>query len=229
MTTQLPSKVRLAQIASFTKSMALPPSHDEIEAMASALLAAHEQEPVGLTFTTEHRRVIEMLLNVCGAAFELADDSCQQEVDGESCHVIPDASFVKLSDALDEIENSLPTEDAARPDVFLGWAAMPRAALKSLLHPAPVPAVQDNWKGQLTGTQCTPESVSKLSTGTSVGVAPVHAVPDYYVVVTSANVWQTFCKTRAEADFIVSKLFHKGYYVLEVYTRRAAMLNGEKS
>ena len=46
MTAQLPSKVRLAQIASFTKSMTLPPSHDEIEAMAHALLAAHEQEPV---------------------------------------------------------------------------------------------------------------------------------------------------------------------------------------
>ncbi|GEM_PF-3087248 len=46
MTAQLPSKVRLAQIASFSKSMALPPSHDEIEAMARALLAAHEQEPV---------------------------------------------------------------------------------------------------------------------------------------------------------------------------------------
>lgn len=59
--------------------------------------------------------------------------------------------------------------------------------------------------------------------------APVPTVLDYYVVVTSANVWQTFCKTRAEADFIVSKLFHKGYYVLEVYTRRAAMLNGGKS
>lgn len=53
------------------------------------------------------------------------------------------------------------------------------------------------------------------------------AVPDYYVVVTTANVWQTFCKTRAEADFIVSKPFHKGYYVLEVFTRRAAMLQAE--
>ncbi|HHY1018836.1 TPA: hypothetical protein ACVY19_006344, partial [Klebsiella michiganensis] len=30
--------------------------------------------------TAEHRRVIEMLLSVCGAAFELADDSCQQDV-----------------------------------------------------------------------------------------------------------------------------------------------------
>ena len=46
MTAQLPSKVRLAQIASFSKSMALPPSHDEIEAMARFALAAHEQEPV---------------------------------------------------------------------------------------------------------------------------------------------------------------------------------------
>ncbi|PWD66543.1 hypothetical protein [Pectobacterium parmentieri] len=28
--------------------------------------------------TAEHRRVIGMLLNACGAAFELADDTCQQ-------------------------------------------------------------------------------------------------------------------------------------------------------
>lgn len=51
MTAQLPSKVRLAQIASFSKSMALPPSHDEIEAMARAILAAHEQEPVAYKAT----------------------------------------------------------------------------------------------------------------------------------------------------------------------------------
>lgn len=89
--------------------------------------------------TAEHRRVIEMLLSVCGAAFELADDSCQQDVDGEDCHVVPDDAFQKLSDALDEIENTLPTEDIDRPDVFLAWSAMPMAALKSLLqaHPAP--------------------------------------------------------------------------------------------
>ncbi|MDM2807981.1 hypothetical protein [Citrobacter sp. Cpo107] len=84
--------------------------------------------------TAEHRRVIEMLLNVCGAAFELADDSCQQDVDGEECHVVPDDAFQKLSDALDEIENTLPTEDVDRPDVFLAWSAMPRAALKSILQ-----------------------------------------------------------------------------------------------
>lgn len=87
--------------------------------------------------TAEHRRVIEMLLTVCGAAFELADDSCEQEVEGETCTVVQSDAFQKLSDALDEIEESLPTEDPDRPDVYLAWAAMPRAALKSLLHPAP--------------------------------------------------------------------------------------------
>ncbi len=94
--------------------------------------------------TAEHRRVIEMLLNVCGAAFELADDSCQQDVDGEDCHVVPDDAFQKLSDALDEIENTLPTEDIDRPDVFLAWSAMPRAALKSILHAQPAPVVPED-------------------------------------------------------------------------------------
>ena len=95
--------------------------------------------------TAEHRRVIEMLLNVCGAAFELADDSCQQEVDGEECHVVPDDAFQKLSDALDEIENTLPTEDVDRPDVFLAWSAMPRAALKSILQAGNSPVTPDGW------------------------------------------------------------------------------------
>ncbi len=95
--------------------------------------------------TAEHRRVIEMLLNVCGAAFELADDSCQQDVDGEECHVVPDDAFQKLSDALDEIENTLPTEDIDRPDVFLAWSAMPRAALKSILQPGNYPGIPDCW------------------------------------------------------------------------------------
>ncbi|MDM3213910.1 hypothetical protein OGV91_18145 [Citrobacter sp. Cf093] len=95
--------------------------------------------------TAEHRRVIEMLLNVCGAAFELADDSCQQEVDGEECHVVPDDAFQKLSDALDEIENTLPTEDVDRPDVFLAWSAMPRAALKSILQAGNSPVTPDGY------------------------------------------------------------------------------------
>ncbi|SSN58964.1 hypothetical protein [Klebsiella pneumoniae] len=93
----------------------------------------------------EHRRVIEMLLSVCGAAFELADDSCQQDVDGEECHVVPSDAFQKLSDALDEIENTLPTEDIDRPDVFLAWSAMPRAALKSLLQAGKSPAIPDGY------------------------------------------------------------------------------------
>ena len=95
--------------------------------------------------TAEHRRVIEMLLNVCGAAFELADDSCQQDVDGEECHVVPDDEFQKLSDALDEIENTLPTEDVDRPDVFLAWSAMPRAALKSILQAGNSPVTPEGW------------------------------------------------------------------------------------
>lgn len=95
--------------------------------------------------TAEHRRVIEMLLSVCGAAFELADDSCQQDVDGEECHVVPSDAFQKLSDALDEIENTLPTEDIDRPDVFLAWSAMPRAALKSILQPGNSPAIPDGY------------------------------------------------------------------------------------
>ncbi|WP_410736320.1 hypothetical protein [Citrobacter freundii] len=96
--------------------------------------------------TAEHRRVIEMLLNVCLAAFELADDSCQQDVDGEECHVVPDDAFQKLSEALDEIENTLPTEDVDRPDVFLSWSAMPRAALKSILQAGNSPVTPDGWQ-----------------------------------------------------------------------------------
>ncbi|HHG0623412.1 TPA: hypothetical protein ACPUGO_002637 [Klebsiella pneumoniae] len=99
--------------------------------------------------TAEHRRVIEMLLNVCGAAFELADDSCQQDVDGEDCHVVPDDAFQKLSDALDEIENTLPTEDIDRPDVFLAWSAMPRAALKSIIQVGNFPVIPDGSMAML--------------------------------------------------------------------------------
>lgn len=67
MTAQLPSKVRLAQIASFSKSMALPPSHDEIEAMARFALAAHEQEPIGA-------------FHISGGTVEATTDYCK---DGE--------------------------------------------------------------------------------------------------------------------------------------------------
>ena len=110
-------------------------------------LYRHAQQPVvpENCVTAEHRRVIEMLLNVCGAAFELADDSCQQDVDGEDCHVVPDGAFQKLSDALDEIENTLPTEDIDRPDVFLAWSAMPRAALKSILNAGNSPVIPEGY------------------------------------------------------------------------------------
>lgn len=90
--------------------------------------------------TAEHRRVIGMLLGVCGAAFELADDSCQQDVDGEECHVVPADSFKKLSDALGEIENTLPDEYQDLPDTVLQWAAVPRHALQAMLQGKAEPA-----------------------------------------------------------------------------------------
>lgn len=135
------------------KAMLPKPAQPDIEMLASALtnapLAPSDSQgkpraPENCV-TAEHRRVIEMLLNVCGAAFELADDSCQQDVDGEECHVVPDDAFQKLSDALDEIENTLPTEDVDRPDVFLAWSAMPRAALKSILQAGNSPVTPDGY------------------------------------------------------------------------------------
>ncbi len=51
------------------------------------------------------------------------------------------ASRVLFFDALDEIENTLPTEDVDRPDVFLAWSAMPRAALKSILQAGNSPVI----------------------------------------------------------------------------------------
>lgn len=96
----------------------------------------------------EHRRVIGMLLDVCGAAFELADDSCQQEVEGEDCHVVPDASFIKLSDALDKIETTLPCEYAELPNIILQWAAIPRYALRYMLQgkaDGNSPVIPDGW------------------------------------------------------------------------------------
>lgn len=113
---------------------------DEIEAPTG------QEEPVSQSFkflTLEHIRVIEMLLSVCGAAFELADDSCQQQIDGEDCHIVPDTSFAKLSDTLGEIEDTLPYE---LPNTILQWAAIPRYALRGILYAAPQlpqPAVPD--------------------------------------------------------------------------------------
>ncbi|MBN3068176.1 hypothetical protein [Pectobacterium brasiliense] len=86
--------------------------------------------------TAEHQRVIKMLLDVCEAAFEFADDSCECEVDGEQCVVVPCDSFARLSDWLDEIENTLPSEYEDLPNTYLQWAAVPRHALRALLKSA---------------------------------------------------------------------------------------------
>ena len=119
----------------------------ELEAMTPEQRAEHDAgiEAIKAMLPKPAQPDIEMLLNVCGAAFELADDSCQQDVDGEECHVVPDDAFQKLSDALDEIENTLPTEDVDRPDVFLAWSAMPRAALKSILQAGNSPVTPDGY------------------------------------------------------------------------------------
>lgn len=60
-----------------------------------------------------------------------------------------------------------------------------------------------------------PEVVRELA---RIALASLEAEPDYYVVVTSVGVWQSFCKTRAEAEFIVSKPFNPGYSIREIYT-----------
>ncbi|MCU1787485.1 hypothetical protein CUU54_01260 [Pectobacterium polaris] len=88
----------------------------------------------GVAVTAEHQRVIGLLLGVCGAAFELADDSCECEMDGEQCVVVPCDSFERLSDALDEIENTLPDQYDDLPSTVLQWAAVPRHALRALLQ-----------------------------------------------------------------------------------------------
>ncbi|MCL6397255.1 hypothetical protein EXT62_10195 [Pectobacterium carotovorum subsp. carotovorum] len=67
-----------------------------------------------------------------------------------------------------------------------------------------------------------PHCDAEIELESDASASQPYTEPDYYVVVTTANVWQTFCKTRAEADSIVSKPFHKGYYILEVYARPAA-------
>lgn len=42
--------------------------------------------------------------------------------------------------------------------------------------------------------------------------------PDFFVVVTSAGIWQSFHKCRADAEFITSKAPNPGYSILEIYT-----------
>ncbi|BBE77418.1 hypothetical protein [Phytobacter sp. MRY16-398] len=200
MTAQLPSKVRLAQIASFSKSMALPPSHDEIEAMARALLAAHEQEPVPNYIGSKNALEAIVAFIKSSSNPTLSDynivserlfaDNCQSL----SSHVIE--YITRIGGALEDLR-----QDAA--------------------HPAPVSAGQDNWKGQLTGTQCTPESVSKLSTGTSVGVAIVPAVPENPPFAVMQRALDAF---YAEDDEVPENQMLAAYRVF-----RAAMLNGGKS
>lgn len=118
MTTQLPSKVRLAQISSFSKSMALPPSHDEIEAMARALLAAYEQEPIGITDKSE----IECLKN------------------GEMINVMPlDYQGVDEGDEVYIYAHPAPSIHASVPDYFASLVAAARVRADKAMSKYPQP------------------------------------------------------------------------------------------
>ncbi|AJJ17747.1 ead/Ea22-like family protein [Yersinia intermedia] len=142
---QKESAIRMEAIEQMRKTVAH--NVDRTQKAEAALSAANEklkgdQVPVAANngVTAENLRVIKMLLDVCGTAFELADDSCQQDVDGELCHVVPDSAFSRLSDALGEIENTLPDEYEDLPNIVLQWAAIPRHALQELFTAAPQPA-----------------------------------------------------------------------------------------
>ncbi|MEH8724447.1 DUF551 domain-containing protein [Klebsiella pneumoniae] len=178
-----------------------PPEREE---MGDVLLYRHAQPAPVVPencVTAEHRRVIEMLLNVCGAAFELADDSCQQDVDGEDCHVVPDDAFQKLSDALDEIENTLPTEDIDRPDVFLAWSAMPRTALKSLLQAGNSPAQSDCCPAQ---NHVSPEQNGDTPAQSQGWIQVSEQMPEaegHYLVWTNASRIDGYCDHLAIATY----------------------------
>lgn len=129
---QKESAIRMEAIEQMRKTVAH--NVERAQTAEAALSAANNG------VTAENLRVIKMLLDVCGTAFELADDSCQQDVDGELCHVVPDSAFSRLSDALGEIENTLPDEYEDLPNIVLQWAAIPRHALQELFSAAPQPA-----------------------------------------------------------------------------------------
>ncbi len=51
-----------------------------------------------------------------------------------------------------------------------------------------------------------------------IALAALTAEPEFYVVVTSAGVWQSFKNCRAEAEFIISRPFNPNYKIVEIFT-----------
>lgn len=81
---------RLENIAQFHRSMSLPPSHDEIESMARALLAVLDAKPVGTVSIamdwSTHRNI---------ATVNMRPDLVLSEMrDGDSLYATPPAASV---------------------------------------------------------------------------------------------------------------------------------------
>ncbi|BBE76232.1 hypothetical protein [Phytobacter sp. MRY16-398] len=195
MTAQLPSTEYTLE---YLREIAYRGSYDDMQRnLARALLAAHEQEPVAYSLIFRNMDGVlnsDINTNTTFATREKAEAYGR----GGRYETQPDGSLKWVAD-----ENLDPV-------------VVPLYA-----HPAPVSAGQDNWKGQLTGTQCTPESVSKLSTGTSVGVAIVPAVPENPPFAVMQRALDAF---YAEDDEVPENQMLAAYRVF-----RAAMLNGGKS
>lgn len=128
-------------------------------------------------------------------------------------------SFVQDSEILRDIEMDLRITEIALASL--------EADSDSSIHPAHGPLSNDRLHRirEILGKAAAQSDGGNLGYAMSDAVKAIDelldarkAEPDYYVVVTSAGVWQSFCKTRAEAEFIVSKPFNPGYSVLEIYT-----------
>lgn len=250
MTAQLPSKVRLAQIASFSKSMALLPSHDEIEAMASALLAAHEQEPVPNYIGSKNALEAIVAFIKSSSNPTLSDynivserlfaDNCQSL----SSHVIE--YITHIGEALEDLRQDA-THHAPVPAVSMPADLHPdtqklvsdfSAALAEKLYKAQLKYGYDaDWKQDGWPTQCQAHFHQHIAKGDPRDVAaycafmwyhgwktesqaPVPAVPDE----------QALSDLRERLVDVVGVRFSNDDDVLAIFNAcRAAMLNGGKS
>ncbi|ELY4813419.1 hypothetical protein SM100_002203 [Cronobacter sakazakii] len=90
--------------------------------------------------------------------------------------------------------------------IALDWLAM-----REILDGVPQEAIDGGWTARGLS-----DYAKQLET--ELAALRERAEPDYYVVVTSVGVWQSFHRNRAEAEFIVNKPFNPGYSILEIYT-----------
>ncbi|MFQ6288196.1 DUF551 domain-containing protein [Yersinia enterocolitica] len=62
-----------------------------------------------------------------------------------------------------------------------------------------------------------PPTQGELNSLARIALAAKRAEPEWYVVITSAGVWQTRYKTRIEAENHI-KTWNQGYWIKEIYT-----------